>query len=40
VTAAARSLSPFLVMLLIGLLVLILIPSLTLFLPRVTGLIH
>jgi C4-dicarboxylate transporter, DctM subunit len=40
VTAAARSLSPFLVMLLIGLLVLILIPSFTLFLPRITGLIH
>ncbi len=40
VTAAARSLIPFLVVLAIGLLVLILVPSLTLFLPRVTGLIR
>jgi len=40
VTAAARALGPFLIMLLIGLLVLILIPSLTLFLPRVAGLIR
>jgi len=40
VTAAARALGPFLIMLLIGLLILILIPSLTLFLPRVAGLIR
>jgi tripartite ATP-independent transporter DctM subunit len=40
VTAAARTLGPFLIVLLIGLLVLILIPSLTLFLPRVAGLIR
>jgi C4-dicarboxylate transporter, DctM subunit len=40
VTAAARALGPFLVVLLIGLLILILIPSLTLFLPRVAGLIR
>ena len=40
VTSAARALGPFLIVLLIGLLVLILIPSLTLFLPRVAGLIR
>jgi TRAP-type C4-dicarboxylate transport system permease large subunit len=40
VTDAARSLGPFLAMLLLGLLVVILVPALTLFLPRLTGLIR
>ncbi len=37
---AARSLAPFLVMLMIGLLVVIIFPSITLVLPRLAGLTH
>jgi C4-dicarboxylate transporter DctM subunit len=40
VTSAARALSPFLIMLLVGLVIVILFPSITLFLPRMVGLIH
>ena len=40
VMAAARPLAPFLVMLMIGMLILILFPSITLFLPQYFGLIH
>ena len=40
VTSASRALAPFLIMLLIGLLVVIIFPEITLFLPRVVGLIH
>jgi tripartite ATP-independent transporter DctM subunit len=40
VTAATRSLAPFLVMLVIGLAVIILVPSLTLLLPRLAGLVR
>lgn len=38
VTEGSRALGPFLLMLLLGLLVIILVPSLTLLLPRLTGL--
>lgn len=40
VTEAARSLAPFLIMLLLGLVILILVPWFTLFLPRAIGLIR
>ena len=40
VTSATRALAPFLVVLLVGLLILVLFPSITLFLPRLAGLIR
>jgi len=40
ITSAARAWGPFLIMLLIGLLIMVLFPSITLFLPRVVGLIN
>jgi TRAP-type C4-dicarboxylate transport system permease large subunit len=40
VTEAARRLAPFLLILLIGLAVLALVPAITLFLPRMAGLIR
>jgi C4-dicarboxylate transporter DctM subunit len=40
VTEGSRTLGPFLLMLLLGLLVIILVPSLTLLLPRLTGLVR
>lgn len=40
VTSATRALAPFLVVLLLGLFVLILFPSITLFLPRLAGLVR
>lgn len=40
VTSATRALVPFLVMLLIGMLILVFFPSITLFLPRVVGFIQ
>jgi C4-dicarboxylate transporter DctM subunit len=40
VVSAARALAPFLFMLLIGLVIVIIFPAITLFLPRLVGLIH
>lgn len=40
ITDASRALVPFLVMLLLGLAVLVVVPWLTLFLPRLAGLVH